>query len=86
MPDQLVEDNDGADSDLVDDDDDEKGVDSKSSTNETATPPQLPASPATYFVADSFNIHRLIIAGVTCASKFFSDVFYTNSRYAKVCY
>lgn len=37
------------------------------------------------FVVDSYNIHRLIIAGVTCASKFFSDVFYTNSRYAKVC-
>lgn len=36
------------------------------------------------FVVDSFNIHRLVIAGVTCASKFFSDVFYTNSRYAKV--
>ena len=36
-----------------------------------------------YFVVDSFNIHRLVIAGVTCASKFFSDVFYTNSRYAK---
>ena len=86
MPDQLVEDTDGADSDLVDDDDDdEKGAGSKSSANEPATPPQLPASPATYFVADSFNIHRLIIAGVTCASKFFSDVFYTNSRYAKVC-
>ncbi|KAI0842770.1 cyclin-domain-containing protein [Hypoxylon sp. FL0890] len=47
-------------------------------------PPNLPAAPATYFVVDSFNIHRLIIAGVTCASKFFSDVFYTNSRYAKV--
>lgn len=40
--------------------------------------------PVTYFVVDSYNIHRLIIAGVTCASKFFSDVFYTNSRYAKV--
>lgn len=40
----------------------------------------------TFFVVDSFNIHRLIIAGVTCASKFFSDVFYTNSRYAKVCF
>ncbi|CAK7567528.1 MAG: cyclin-like protein interacting with PHO85 [Sporothrix epigloea] len=39
---------------------------------------------ATYFVVDSYNIHRLIIAGVTCASKFFSDVFYTNARYAKV--
>ena len=39
-----------------------------------------------FFVVDSFNIHRLVIAGVTCASKFFSDVFYTNSRYAKVCF
>ncbi|GAB7353264.1 hypothetical protein MBLNU459_g3771t2 [Dothideomycetes sp. NU459] len=37
-----------------------------------------------FFVVDSFNIHRLVIAGVTCASKFFSDIFYTNSRYAKV--
>jgi hypothetical protein len=37
-----------------------------------------------FFVVDSFNIHRLVIAGVTCASKFFSDVFYTNSRDAKV--
>ena len=36
------------------------------------------------FMVDSFNVHRLIIAGVTVASKFFSDVFYTNSRYAKV--
>ncbi|KAI0021662.1 cyclin-domain-containing protein [Xylariomycetidae sp. FL0641] len=50
-----------------------------------STHPASPsAAPATYFVVDSFNIHRLIIAGVTCASKFFSDVFYTNSRYAKV--
>lgn len=40
---------------------------------------------SSFFVVDSFNIHRLVIAGVTCASKFFSDVFYTNSRYAKVC-
>ncbi|KAL1956101.1 hypothetical protein VTO42DRAFT_7620 [Malbranchea cinnamomea] len=39
---------------------------------------------AQYFFVDSYNIHRLVIAGVTCASKFFSDVFYTNSRYAKV--
>ncbi|KAF9526742.1 cyclin-domain-containing protein, partial [Crepidotus variabilis] len=36
------------------------------------------------FVIDSYNIHRLVIAGITVASKFFSDVFYTNSRYAKV--
>ncbi|KAI9663462.1 MAG: hypothetical protein M1831_002471 [Alyxoria varia] len=43
-----------------------------------------PLTLAQFFVVDSFNIHRLVIAGVTCASKFFSDVFYTNSRYAKV--
>ncbi|KAJ9479058.1 PHO85 cyclin-6 [Pseudozyma hubeiensis] len=36
------------------------------------------------FAIDSYNVHRLVIAGVTVASKFFSDVFYTNSRYAKV--
>ena len=52
-------------------------------------PPQSHSEAETYnlspfFVVDSFNIHRLVIAGVTCASKFFSDVFYTNSRYAKV--
>jgi hypothetical protein len=68
-------------SDLADDDREEKKVDNKSETQQNSlTAP----SPATYFVVDSFNIHRLIIAGVTCASKFFSDVFYTNSRYAKV--
>ncbi|CZT11083.1 related to cyclin like protein [Rhynchosporium agropyri] len=53
-----------------------------------APPPEhssVPAFPLShFFVVDSFNIHRLVIAGVTCASKFFSDVFYTNSRYAKV--
>lgn len=37
------------------------------------------------FVVDSLNVHRLIIAGITCASKFFGDVFFTNGRYAKVC-
>ncbi|QIX00034.1 hypothetical protein AMS68_005551 [Peltaster fructicola] len=54
--------------------------------------PSIPAEPRSadlynlshFFVVDSFNIHRLVIAGVTCASKFFSDIFYTNSRYAKV--
>ncbi|KAI9734453.1 MAG: hypothetical protein M1818_006842 [Claussenomyces sp. TS43310] len=52
-----------------------------------ATPPdeeQIQYNLSHFFVVDSFNIHRLVIAGVTCASKFFSDVFYTNSRYAKV--
>ncbi|CAN6609264.1 hypothetical protein TRVA0_004S00936 [Trichomonascus vanleenenianus] len=43
-----------------------------------------PATNYPLFVIDSYNIHRLIIAGVTVASKFFSDVFYKNSRYAKV--
>lgn len=33
---------------------------------------------------DSFNIHRLIISGVMVSSKLFSDVFFTNTRYAKV--
>lgn len=33
---------------------------------------------------DSFNIHRLLIAGIMVASKLFSDVFFTNTRYAKV--
>jgi hypothetical protein len=53
---------------------------STTSGETTAQPPQ----PHHVFVVDSYNIHRLVIAGVTCASKFFSDVFYTNSRYAKV--
>jgi hypothetical protein len=36
------------------------------------------------FTIDSYNIHRLIISGVMVSSKFFSDIFYTNTRYAKV--
>ena len=69
------------------------GSDSPDSEDSTVRPP--PSIPSIIpdidaydlshcFVVDSFNIHRLVIAGVTCASKFFSDVFYTNSRYAKV--
>ncbi|BGP44077.1 cyclin-like protein interacting with PHO85 [Rhodotorula kratochvilovae] len=51
----------------------------------TAGDPQDGApNPSKLFAIDSFNVHRLVIAGVTVASKFFSDVFYTNSRYAKV--
>ncbi|CAE6456676.1 unnamed protein product [Rhizoctonia solani] len=51
-----------------------------------ATECALPHSPSPHrtLTIDSYNIHRLLIAGVTVASKFFSDVFYTNSRYAKV--
>lgn len=80
-----------SDSDLADDDDDD---DDESMDDRGHSAPKIISNPhtaehttgpATYFVVDSFNIHRLIIAGVTCASKFFSDVFYTNSRYAKVC-
>ncbi|KAF8324462.1 cyclin-domain-containing protein [Cantharellus anzutake] len=41
-------------------------------------------SGAPSFAIDSYNVHRLIIAGVTVASKFFSDIFYLNSRYARV--
>ncbi|CCG80811.1 putative Cyclin-dependent protein kinase complex component [Taphrina deformans PYCC 5710] len=36
------------------------------------------------FSIDSYNVHRLVITGIVVASKFCSDVFYTNSRYAKV--
>ncbi|KAK1770192.1 cyclin-domain-containing protein [Phialemonium atrogriseum] len=83
------------DSDLADDDDDDESEGSQPTARvreaggaAVTVPPTQPTAPpvsqATYFVVDSFNIHRLIIAGVTCASKFFSDVFYTNSRYAKV--
>jgi len=74
------DDSDETDSDLADDDDRGEGPRRRASSNVA----QSSSPSATYFVVDSFNIHRLIIAGVTCASKFFSDVFYTNSRYAKV--
>ena len=73
-----------SDSDLADDDDDDEMEDRSAPGREPAAKNGAAGS-ATYFVVDSFNIHRLIISGVTCASKFFSDVFYTNSRYAKVC-
>lgn len=48
---------------------------------------QRAAAPGTatkLFWLDSYNIHRLIVAGVTVAAKFFSDIFYKNTRYAKV--
>lgn len=66
-----------------------KQPDAPAQGSQPPSPPQhdLEADPynlSHFFVVDSFNIHRLVIAGVTCASKFFSDVFYTNSRYAKV--
>jgi hypothetical protein len=33
---------------------------------------------------DSYNIHRLIISSIMISSKFFSDIYFTNARYAKV--
>ncbi|KAF7546190.1 hypothetical protein G7046_g9371 [Stylonectria norvegica] len=81
---------DESDSDLADDEDEDMGDASSrpsrrsSKKGISASDEQSALAAATYFVVDSFNIHRLIISGVTCASKFFSDVFYTNSRYAKV--
>ncbi|KAK4175775.1 cyclin-domain-containing protein [Triangularia setosa] len=78
---EAEEDSDETDSDLADTDE-EAGKGAKVENNSANTHPGV--GQATYFVVDSYNIHRLIIAGVTCASKFFSDVFYTNSRYAKV--
>lgn len=36
------------------------------------------------FTINSFNIHRLLITSLVVASKFTSDIFYANSRYAKV--
>ncbi|ORZ38274.1 cyclin-domain-containing protein, partial [Catenaria anguillulae PL171] len=36
------------------------------------------------FVVCSANIHRLLIAAVMVATKFYSDVFYTNAHYARV--
>jgi PHO85 cyclin-6/7 len=90
MRDDESENSDESDSDLADDDDDDDSDSNVAAVSQPATPsqaaprPPVPTADATFFVVDSFNIHRLIIAGVTCASKFFSDVFYTNSRYAKV--
>ena len=86
--DNKAHDSDETDSDLADDDDEEMADEPKPATGFSSLREQEEEEEeeqATYFVVDSFNIHRLIIAGVTCASKFFSDVFYTNSRYAKVC-
>jgi hypothetical protein len=64
---------------------DPQGTSSLSPSLSTLSPESDAEALSHFFVVDSFNIHRLVIAGVTCASKFFSDVFYTNSRYAKVC-
>ncbi|KAI8867019.1 cyclin-related 2, partial [Ramicandelaber brevisporus] len=36
------------------------------------------------FSVDPFSVHRLLIAGITVAVKFFSDFFYPNTRYARV--
>ncbi|KAI8099602.1 cyclin-domain-containing protein [Halteromyces radiatus] len=36
------------------------------------------------YAVNSLNVHRLLITSVVVASKFTSDVYYPNSRYAKV--
>lgn len=56
----------------------------RTASGEEGREQQVQEQEAKPFAIDSFNVHRLVIAGVTVASKFFSDVFYTNSRYAKV--
>ncbi|ORX42967.1 cyclin-domain-containing protein, partial [Piromyces finnis] len=35
-------------------------------------------------IINSYNIHRLLIIGIMIAAKFYSDIFFTNSHYAKV--
>ncbi|KAK7420993.1 cyclin-like protein interacting with PHO85 [Neonectria magnoliae] len=89
MHDDGSDDSDESDSDLADDDEEMEDHSSRPSRQSShrgasTSDDHSAIAAATYFVVDSFNIHRLIISGVTCASKFFSDVFYTNSRYAKV--
>ncbi|KAL1921388.1 uncharacterized protein VTP21DRAFT_11104 [Calcarisporiella thermophila] len=36
------------------------------------------------FIINSYNVHRLLIAAIVVASKYTSDLFYPNTRYAKV--
>lgn len=50
----------------------------------TAGDGEAPVPPQQLFVMDSHNIHRLIIAAITVSTKFISDFFYSNSRYARV--
>ncbi|KAI8991123.1 cyclin PHO80-like protein, partial [Mycotypha africana] len=42
------------------------------------------SDPQEGFIIHAYNVHRLLIASLVVASKFTSDVYYTNSRYAKV--
>ncbi|KAG7662372.1 PCL7 [[Candida] subhashii] len=59
-----------------------KSVDSQNTINNNIDNDQNESEQL--FVMDSYNIHRLIISGITVSSKFFSDIFYKNLRYAKV--
>ncbi|KAK9721149.1 cyclin-like protein interacting with PHO85 [Basidiobolus ranarum] len=36
------------------------------------------------FVINSYNIHRLLVTGIVVASKYCSDVYFANSRFAQV--
>ena len=48
------------------------------------SPQSAPTRDDDTFTIDSFNVHRLVITTIAVATKFFSDQFYTNSRYARV--
>lgn len=48
------------------------------------SPTHTPSLDDETFTIDSFNVHRLVITTIAVATKFFSDQFYTNSRYARV--
>jgi len=39
---------------------------------------------STPITVDSYSIHRLVITSIVLAAKLFSDIFFTNHRYAKV--
>jgi hypothetical protein len=65
------------DSDFMDDDDEEPIADEiYTSSSESPVGSKL--------IINSFNIHRLLITSILVASKFSSDVFYPNVRYARV--
>ena len=56
----------------------------KKNSNSDTNDPSNSNESEQLFVMDSYNIHRLIISGITVSSKFFLDIFYKNLRYAKV--
>lgn len=57
---------------------------SKKCNNNPNNPHTTTDNDRQHFVMDSFNIHRLLISAVAVSTKFFSDYFYSNARYARV--